>query len=115
MDNKFKQLQAAISVKIDNKIKHLQNYFDQEMANFINQTKAVSDRLEILEKTEKERWIFEPDTTIVSTGLAKQQEEDVDLSIKPDIIIIEEIQLDGDNAIYIDGYEPLMHNRRDRH
>ncbi len=36
-------------------------------------------------------------------------------SLKPDIIIIGETQLEGDNAIYIDGYEPLMHNRRDRH
>ncbi len=41
----LKHLQAAISEKIDDKIKDLQNYFDQDMANFINQTKAVSDRL----------------------------------------------------------------------
>ncbi len=53
MDTKIKQLQVAISVKIDN-----------EMANFVNQNNAVSDILEILEKTEKERSVFEPDTTI---------------------------------------------------
>ncbi len=78
MDNKIKHLQAAISVKIDDQVKDLQTYFDQEMANFINETNVTSDRLEIHEKTEKERSIFEPDTTLVCMGLSKQQQEDVD-------------------------------------
>ncbi len=41
--------------------------------------------------------------------------EQIIKSLKQDIIIIKETQLEGYNAIYIDGYEPLMHIRRDRH
>ncbi len=45
IDNKIKQLQVAISVKIVDNLKDLQNCIDQDMANFVNQTRAVSDRL----------------------------------------------------------------------
>ncbi len=41
--------------------------------------------------------------------------EQIIKSLKPDIIINGETQLEWDNAIYIHVYEPLMHNRSDRH
>ncbi len=43
MDNKIKQLQVAISVKIVDNLKDVQNYIDQDMVNFVNQTRAVSE------------------------------------------------------------------------
>ncbi len=41
--------------------------------------------------------------------------EQITKSLKPDLIIIGETQIEGDNAISIDGYEPLMFSIKDRH
>lgn len=77
MTTKLDSLEKKIGQDIKDSVKDLQDYFDIEIVRITERCDKIDERVKKLENVQTQRETYDPETTIVVTGLPVEDDEDI--------------------------------------